>query len=63
MIQKNKRIAKENAGRRCPQCGKVENQVNAGRNRSGTQRCYCNDSRKYCTYEPKRNAYSEETRK
>ena len=55
--------AKENAGRRCPQCGKAEKQVNAGRNRSGTQRCYCNDCGKYYTFEPKRNAYDEETRK
>jgi transposase-like protein len=57
------RVAKENAKRHCPECGKAENQVNAGRNRSGTQRCYCNDCKKNYTYEPKRNAYDEETRK
>ena len=57
------RIAKENAARRCPECGKAEKQVNAGRNRSGTQRCYCNECGKYYTFEPKRNAYDEKTRK
>jgi transposase-like protein len=54
--------AKENAARSCPHCGKHENQVNAGRNRSGTQRCFCKECRKYYTFEPKRNAYDEETR-
>jgi transposase-like protein len=57
------RAAKGNAARRCPQCGKTENQVNACRNRSGTQRCCCNDCKKYYTFEPERNAYDEETRK
>ena len=57
------REAKENLARSCPQCGKAENQVNAGRNRSGTQRCYCKGCRKYYTFEPKGNVYDEDTRK
>lgn len=51
-----------NANRRCPKCGQAENQVNAGHNRSGTQRCIC----KYCNYkytlDGKKRAYSEEIR-
>lgn len=31
------RKAKEMTGRKCPTCGRTENQVNAGKNRSGTQ--------------------------
>jgi len=49
--------------RRCPECGKIEHQVNAGKNRSGTQRCFCNDCKKYYTLNPKTREYSEETRK
>jgi transposase-like protein len=49
--------------RRCPKCGKAENQVNAGKNKSGTQRCRCKECGKYYTLEPKRRAYSEEIRK
>jgi transposase-like protein len=54
--------AKEVAGRNCPQCGKAEGQVNAGQNRSGTQRCFCKDCKKYYTLGAKTRAYSEETR-
>jgi len=32
--------------RRCPKCGRAENQINAGYNRSGTRRCLC----KICNY-------------
>jgi transposase-like protein len=56
------RRAKENPKRQCPHCEKKENQINAGRNRSGTQRCYCNDCKKYYTLEPKQKAYDEEIR-
>jgi len=47
-------------GRRCPICGEVEHQVNAGRNRSGTQRCFCNDCKKYYTLGAKAKAYTDE---
>ena len=57
------RKATINEDRSCPVCGKTEQQVNAGRNRSGTQRCRCNDCKKSYTLEPKRNAYDEETKK
>jgi len=57
------RKAKINEARRCPQCGKTEEQVNAGKNRSGTQRCFCNDCKKYYTLGPKTRDYPEETQK
>jgi len=56
------RKARIDETRRCPQCGKAESQVNAGQNRSGTQRCFCNDCKKYYTLGAKTRAYSEETR-
>jgi len=52
-----------NEGRRCPICGKTEHQVNAGRNRSGTQRCFCKDCKKYYTLGAKARAYSDDIRK
>lgn len=54
------RKAKEVAGRKCPICGKIENWVNAGKNRSGTQKCFCNDCKKYYTLNPKTREYPEE---
>jgi len=48
--------------RRCPQCGKAENQINKGYNRSGTQRCMCKECGKYYTLEPKKREYPEETK-
>jgi len=48
--------------RQCPRCGQVKNQVKKGKNRSGTQRCMCKDCGAWYTREPKRHAYSEETR-
>jgi len=48
--------------RRCPKCNSDENQVNAGYNRSGTQRCLC----RYCNYKytlnGKTREYPEETK-
>ncbi|MCL2023830.1 MAG: hypothetical protein FWG82_06605 [Oscillospiraceae bacterium] len=52
-----------NEARRCPECGKAENQVNAGKNRSGTQRCFCNDCKKYYTLDPKTHEIPKETKK
>lgn len=54
--------AKEAAGRECPKCGKTENQSNYGYNRSGTQRCKCNECNTVYTFQPKTRAYSEEIR-
>ena len=48
--------------KRCPKCGKIENQVRAGYNRSGTQRCKCKDCGIMYTINPKKHAYSEEER-
>ncbi len=48
--------------RRCPKCGKVENQVNAGYNRSGTQRCECKDCKHKYTLNGKTRKCSEEVR-
>jgi len=49
-------------GRSCPQCGSTQNQINAGKNRSGTQRCKCKTCNKFYTLEPKIRAISEEKR-
>jgi len=54
--------AKGIAGRCCPQCGKEKNQVMAGKNRSGTQRCFCNECKKYYTLDPKTREIPEEIR-
>jgi len=48
--------------RRCPECGRADEQLNAGRNRSGTQRCFCKECKKYYTLGAKTRAYSEEIR-
>lgn len=50
------------AGRTCPNCGSIENQVKHGYNRSGTQRCKCKECNKMYTLDPKTKAYSEEVR-
>ncbi|MCC8169402.1 MAG: hypothetical protein LIO59_03395 [Oscillospiraceae bacterium] len=57
------RIAKEIEGRQCPECGETKNQVNAGKNRSGTQRCFCKDCKKYYTLNPKTREYPEDVRR
>ena len=51
------------AWKKCPVCGKTENQVRAGYNRSGSQRCKCKECGKYYTINPKQHTYPEETRK
>jgi len=48
--------------RRCPKCGKHENQVKKGYNRSGTQRCKCKECGVAYTIDPKSREYPEETR-
>ena len=49
--------------RRCPKCGRAENQVNAGYNRSGTQRCVCKDCNHKNTLNGKTREYPEEVKK
>lgn len=49
--------------KRCPKCGKIDNQIKVGYNRSGTQRCKCKDCKIRYTLEPKKHEYSEETKK
>ena len=51
------------AWKKCPVCGKTENQVRAGYNGSGSQRCKCKECGKYYTINPKQHTYPEETRK
>ena len=48
--------------RRCPKCGKIENQIDKGKNCSGTRRCRCLECQIYYTAEPKRIAYDENVR-
>lgn len=47
---------------KCPNCGQTENQIKKGYNRSGTQRIQCKECGKTYTTNPKKRAYSEETR-
>jgi len=49
--------------RKCPKCGRTENQMKKGRNRSGTQRCMCKECGVAYTIDPKKREYSEETQK
>ena len=49
-------------GRYCPKCKSTESQANYGFNRSGTQRCRCNNCNNTYTFNPKTRAYSEEVR-
>ena len=53
------RIQTVEAWKKCPKCGKVENQVKAGRNSSGSQRCKCKE---YGIYYTKRHKHPEETK-
>ena len=53
----------ENTKKLCPRCGATDGQMKNGKNRSGTQTMLCRHCKKtYTLLEPKRNAYSEETR-
>jgi transposase-like protein len=56
------RSAKVIAERACPECNRTEEQVNAGKNRSGTQRCFCKVCKKYYTLDPKTREIPEEIR-
>ena len=56
------RKAKEVEGRQCPECQSEKNQTNYGKNRSGTQRCKCNECGHTYTLNPKSRAYPEEVR-
>lgn len=49
--------------KRCPKCGKTENQAKKGFNRSGTQKVYCKECGANYTLNPKLHTYPEETRK
>jgi len=53
---------KEVKGRNCPKCGNTDNQSNFGKNRSGTQRCKCNDCGKTYMLNPKTSAIPGEIR-
>jgi len=49
--------------KRCPKCGRIENQVKKGYNRSGTQRCICKECGVTYTMNPKKLDYPEETKR
>lgn len=55
--------AKVIEGRKCPKCGAVINQINAGYNERGTQRCLCKDCNYKYTLTPKSHEYPEEIQK
>lgn len=46
----------------CPYCQRTENQVKAGRNKSGSQRYLCKVCQRKYTPEPKQQGYSKEVR-
>ena len=52
----------EEVRKRRPKCGKLENQIKAGYNESGSQRCKCKECGIYYTIDPKRHTYPEEIR-
>ena len=52
----------QDEARRCPTCGRMENQIKKGRNRSGTQRCMCKECNVTYTIDPKKREYPEETK-
>jgi len=49
--------------RRCPKCGKIENQINKGKHKSGTQRCMCKECGAAYTLNPKSNEYPDKIKK
>jgi len=53
---------KINDSRECPKCKSKHNQINAGYNKSGTQRCVCKDCDYKYTLNPKSRAYPETVR-
>ena len=53
----------EGIQKKCPKCGKTENQVKAGYNASGTQRCKCKECGIRYTIHPKQREYPKEIRK
>ena len=61
---KIKDMKKEMEGiqKKCPKCGKTENQVKAGYNASGTQRCQCKECGTRYTINPKQREYPKEIR-
>jgi len=52
----------EKGKKQCPCCKAEDGQMKNGKNRSGTQQILCRHCKKTYTLEPKRSAYSEETR-
>ena len=53
----------ETPEKRCPKCGRTENQAKKGFNSSGTQKVLCKECDTNYTIDPKRRAYPEETQK
>ena len=56
------RKATTEENKKCPKCGKMENQVKIRYNHSGTRRCMCKDCGIRYTIDPKRHEYTEETK-
>lgn len=56
------RKSKIEDGKICPCCKKQENQIKIGYNRSGTQRCKCNECGTRYTINPKQHEYSEDVK-
>jgi transposase-like protein len=52
-----------NENRRCPKCNCADNQINAGYNKSGTQRCLCRHCNYKYTLNGKTREYSDDIKK
>jgi len=48
--------------RRCPKCGRAENQILSGKTAAGSQRCFCKECKKYYTLNPKTREIPNETK-
>ena len=57
------RKAEEIGGRKCPKCGETSNQIKAGYQASGAQRCQCKVCKHKYDLNPKGKGYSEEKKR
>jgi len=55
--------AKHVEGRKCPHCGREEEQILSGKTGAGSQRCFCKECKKYYTLDPKTREIPDERKK
>jgi len=54
------KTAKVIKGRKCPVCGKADEQILSGKTAAGSQRCFCKSCKKYYTLNPKTREIPDE---